>query len=44
LQAPKLLVIGEVVRFADHNRLKEQFSGVATYYSAAIPEPTESVE
>jgi len=44
LQAPKLLVIGEVVRFADHNRLKEQFSGVATYYSAVIPEPTESVE
>jgi uroporphyrin-III C-methyltransferase len=44
LLAPKLLVIGEVVRFADRSCLKEHFSGVSTQYSAVIPDTTENAE
>jgi uroporphyrin-III C-methyltransferase len=44
LLAPKLLVIGEVVRFADRSRLTEQFSGFSTQYSAVIPDTTENAE
>jgi uroporphyrin-III C-methyltransferase len=44
LLAPKLLVIGEVVRFADRSRLKEHFSGFSTQFSAVIPDTTENAE
>ena len=44
LLAPKLLVIGEVVRFADRSRLTEQFSGFSPQYSAVIPDTTENAE
>lgn len=44
LSAPKLLVIGEVVRFADPDRMKQQFSDLVTQHSAVIPEITESLE
>jgi uroporphyrin-III C-methyltransferase len=44
LLAPKLLVIGEVVRFADRSRLTEQLSGFSTQYSAVIPDTTENAE
>src|SRR5579864_1130984 len=44
LLAPKLLVIGEVVRFADRSRLTEQLSGFRTQYSAVIPDTTENAE
>jgi uroporphyrin-III C-methyltransferase len=44
LLAPKLLVIGEVVRFADRSRLTEQLSRFSTQYSAVIPETTENAE
>lgn len=43
LHAPKLLVVGEVVRFADHKSLK-QFSGFNAQHSSIIPEITESAE
>jgi uroporphyrin-III C-methyltransferase len=44
LHAPKLLVVGEVVRFADHKKLKEQFAGFNTQYSEVISELTENAK
>lgn len=46
LLAPKLLVIGEVVRFADQRPLKEYLSGFSssTQYSAVFRRNTENVE
>ena len=44
LSAPKLLVVGEVVRFADRRRLREQFRAFAAsaQYSAEISDVTEN--
>lgn len=36
LAAPKLLVVGEVVRFADSRRLREQFSGITSNNFSAV--------
>jgi uroporphyrin-III C-methyltransferase len=46
LLAPKLLVIGEVVRFADHRRLREQFSTFTSspQYAAVTSDATENAE
>ena len=44
LLAPKLVVVGEVVRFADRSRLSEQLSGFSSQYSAVIPDTTENAE
>ena len=45
LPAPKLLVVGEVVRFADARRLREQFSAFTASgeYSAEISHVTENL-
>ncbi len=40
LPAPRLLIVGEVVRFADHNHLREQFSQLN--FSAAYAEVSSS--
>ena len=46
LRAPKLLVIGEVVRFADHRRLREQFGALpaSPQYSAVTSDVTENAK
>ena len=46
LSAPKLLVVGEVVRFADRRRLREQFSALAASpeYAAEISEVRENAK
>ena len=45
LAAPKLLVVGEVVRFADARRLREQFADFPTTdFSALSKNPAENAE
>ena len=46
LRAPRLLVVGEVVRFANPRQLKEQISGIAAsrQYSELISDLTENAE
>jgi uroporphyrin-III C-methyltransferase len=46
LLAPKLLVVGEVVRFADGRRLREQFGAfpVSPEYAAEISDVTENAK
>lgn len=46
LAAPRLLIVGEVVRFADYNSMKQQFSGFnfSQQYDEASSERGEGVE
>lgn len=44
LLAPRLLVIGDVVSFADPRHLREHVAGISTQYSEVNSELTENVE
>lgn len=45
LAAPKLLIVGEVVRFADSRRLREQFGGLTSNdFSAVGKDPAENAK